>query len=378
MAQRWDSSIIGRPVHELDTPALLLDLDRLEMNVAEMAHFARNHNINLRPHAKTHKSPEIARMQKRNGAVGVTVATLGEAEVLAAAGIDDIFIAAPIVGEPKIARLLDLARRVRVSTLIDDAGAAAALSGAFSAAGLHLPVLIKVDVGLGRCGVPPGDGVLELARHAAGLAGVKLDGIATHAGHVYGAGSNEERRTIGRAEGEVMAKEAKNLRRAGIPVSTVSVGSTPTALISGQVPGVTEIRPGNYVFYDMMQAALGVVPAARCALTVRARIISRPSPRRAIIDAGSKTLGLDTGGHGTDVLSGHGGIVGHSEMVIERLSEEHGFLSVPADTAMPVGDVVEIIPNHACAAANNFSEYVAVRRGVVEGIWPVAARGYLR
>lgn len=378
MGQLWGHDIIGRSVDELDTPALLLNLDRLKANVAEMAEFARHRGISLRPHAKTHKSPLIARLQMEKGAEGITVATLGEAEVLAATGINDIFIAFPVIGGPKIARLLELARKVRVSTIVDDAAAARALSSAFAAGGRRLPVLIKVDVGLGRCGVPPGPRLLDLAREVSPLPGLELEGIAAHAGHVYGARTEGERRTIGRDEGEVMVKAAVELRRAGIPAATVSVGSTPTALISGEVPGVTEIRPGNYVFYDMMQVALGVVTEERCALTVRAGVVSRPSPRRAIIDIGSKGLGLDTGGHGTDILRGYGRIIGHPDVVIERLSEEHGFLDVPADTALSVGDTVEVIPNHACVVANNFNEYVATRQGMVEGVWPVGARGYLR
>lgn len=379
MRQTWGAEVLGRSVDELDTPALLIDLDRLNANIEEMAGFARRHGVALRPHVKTHKSPDIARLQVESGAAGVTVAKLGEAEVMAAAGLTDIFIAFPIVGAPKVRRLLALTERARVSSIVDDLGAARVLSDAFEAAGRRFPVRIKIDVGLGRCGLRPGEGVVDFARELLRLPGLELEGITTHAGHAYGARTGEELQRIGRAEGEIMVDQAERLRRAGIPVPVVSVGSTPTALISGAVEGVTEIRPGNYVFYDLMQVALGVVPVERCALSIRARVVSRPAPGRALLDGGIKTLGLDVGGHGHDVLTGYGRIRGMEDLVISRLSEEHAFVDIPDGAAGPaVGDLVDIIPNHACVVSNNFHEFLVVRDGRVEAVWPVAAQGYLR
>lgn len=358
-----------------DTPVLLVDMDRMKANIDEMAAFARREGLKLRPHVKTHKSPILAKMQLERGATGITVAKISEAQVMADAGIGDILIAYPIVGEVKLRRYFSLARRVHLSCIIDNLEAARLLGATAMEAGTEANVLIKVNVGLNRCGMAPGRDLLNFAREASVVSGLRIKGILSHAGHAYSAQNPEEVLRIGRLEGEVMVEAAAMLRKAGIMIEEVSVGSTPTVRPAGEVPGVTEIRPGNYIFYDAMQVALGVVGPRRCALKVLSRVVSRPSPERAVIDAGSKTLGLDRGGHGTSLLQGHGMIVGMENATIERLSEEHGILSIPPDSPLSVGDILEIIPNHACTVVNNFDDLVGVRNGEIQEIWPVAARG---
>jgi len=362
-----------------DTPVLVVDLDRLEENIRDMADFASRHSVNLRPHIKTHKTPAITRRQLAAGAVGITVAKLGEAEVMADHGIDNILVAYPLVGEVKVNRLLRLAERAKVSTVVDNLEAARFLSEKCLAAGKRLDVLIEVNSGLDRCGVEPGQDTVDFARHIVQLEGLRLVGILTHAGHAYASRSPAEVAEIGRREGQVMVETYALMRKAGLEVATVSVGSTPTARHAGAIEGVTEIRPGNYVFYDAIQVALGVVKPDRCALSVRATVISAVRPGRAIIDAGSKALGLDTGGHGTELLRGHGMVKGHPDVIISRLSEEHGFMDFDANRrTFNVGDIVEIIPNHACSVVNNFREMVGLRNGVVETTFDIAAQGRLR
>lgn len=366
------------PVEELDTPALVVDEDRLDDNIRRMAEFARQHGVALRPHVKAHKTPEIAHRQIRAGAIGITVAKLGEAEVMADAGIDDILVAYPIVGPAKVDRLLALARKVKVSTIVDSLEGATPLSEAFAASGMALDVLIKVDTGLGRCGLPPGEPVVSFAREVSRLPGLRFRGICTHAGHAYGARNDDERRRIGREEGQIMAETARLLTAAGYPPQIVSVGSTPTATISGTIPGVTEIRPGNYAFNDAIQIALGSALPSQVSLFVLCRVISHPAPDRAIIDAGSKTFGLDAGAHGTRLVSGYGRIVNKEDIVIERLSEEHGILRLPpGESTVRIGELFRVVPNHACSVVNNFDQLAVVSGGMVKDYWRVAARGKL-
>lgn len=364
---------------ELDTPYLMLDLDQLNRNITHMALFAKENGLLLRPHAKTHKCPKIARRQLAEGAAGLTVAKLGEAEVFADHGVTDIFIAYPVVGELKIERLLQLAKRVHVRTIVDDEESALALSKAFVAAGMKLTVRIKVDTGMGRCGVKPGGPALALARQVTAMPGLQLEGITTHAGHIYGAATREEQRTIGRAEGEQMVRTAELLRAKGIPVSVVSVGATPSVTISGKVKGVTEIRPGNYVFYDGIQVGLGVASWKQCALRVVTQVISRPTPSQVLVDGGSKTFCLDQGAHGLNVVKGYGYIVGQPDTVLNRLSEEHGFLQLgPKSGPLRLGETIEVIPNHACTVVNNFDRIHVFHEGTLIGLWPVAAQGKLQ
>ncbi len=367
---------------DLNTPCALVDLDRLSRNLDRMADLAREAGVALRPHAKTHKTVEIARRQLERGAVGVTVATLGEAEALADGGIADIRVARPVVGGPGAARLLSLSRQANLSAIVDSAAGAEALSAAFAGAGRRLDVLLKVDVGLGRCGLPPSSpqGV-ALARRLVELPGLDFRGLLTHAGQAYGAGSSAEVTDIGRQEGELMVAFADELRAEGIEVAEVSVGSTPTVPYSARVAGVTEIRPGNYVFYDRIQVSLGAATLDDCALTVLGSVISRPASDRAVLDTGSKALGLDMGAHGRQGVVGHGqvliGLTGMAPLdgvVIESLSEEHGVAQTPPEAQLEVGQRVRVAPNHACPVANYFSRLAVVRGERVLDWWPVVGR----
>jgi len=363
---------------ELDTPVVLVDLDQMEANIQDMADFARSAGVKLRPHVKTHKIPEIAHKQLRAGAKGVTVAKIGEAEVMADAGIEDIFIAYEIIGPIKIARLLKLARKAKLRVAVDSVEGASALSEAAQGEGLRLDVMIEVDVGLHRCGVLPGKPTLELAREVVRMPGLHFKGIFTHVGYASPHPNEAERVMAGRREGETMAELAASIRREGIEVEEVSVGSTPTAKIAGLVEGVTEIRPGTYVFYCLNNVYQGVVGIDQCALTIQSMVISRPALDRAIIDAGSKMLSSDKRAFASPD-EGYGAVKGYPDAKIVRLNEEHGFLKLAGESRkLKIGDLVEVIPNHVCAVVNLQDQLVGVRGGEVEVIWDVAARGKTR
>lgn len=366
---------IGQSVGALDTPAVLVDLDVLERNVARMAAFAAEHGIGLRPHAKSHKTLEIAERQRSAGARGFTVAKLDEADAYLAAGFDDLLIANEIVGIDKWQRLAAMQRRGSVIAGVDSVQAAAGMADVARQVGVTVPVVIEVDCGLRRAGVPPGQAALELAKEIATMSGLNLRGLFTHAGHAYGAESPAAVARIGRDEGAVLVETANLLRANGVACELVSVGSTPTARHAGAVPGVTEFRPGNYVFYDRMQVALGAAEVGDCALSVLARVISRPDPRRVVIDAGSKTFALDRGAHGTDALPGFGEAPAQ-RLVLERLSEEHGILSLAADgQSVEIGDRLRFVPNHACTVANLADVLIGVRGDRVTEVFNVMVRG---
>lgn len=355
----------------LDTPALVVDLDRLDANIARWAAYARDAGVKLRPHGKTHKCVEIARRQLAAGACGLTLAKTGEAEVMARAGIGDIFLANEIVGAPKLPRLLALAREIRLRVGVDSVETAAPLADAAASNGVTVDVMLEVDTGLGRCGVAPGEPLLALARAVARSRGLRIAGIFTYRGYRAGAGLEAE----GREEGEIMVREAERLRAAGFAIDEVSVGSTPTGRPAARVRGVTEIRPGTYVFNDAMQVRWGSATPEECALVVAARVISRPSRDVAVLDAGSKAL---TAEHGLFSSRGesHGMLRGYPDCQIDRLWEEHGRVQLTAEARrLRVGDLVEIIPAHVCPTVNLARRLVCVRAGRVEATWDVAASG---
>ena len=363
---------------EVDTPAVVVDLAKLKRNIQDMASFAAQAGVSLRPHVKAHKMLSIARLQLSAGACGLAVAKLGEAEVMLESGCQDILVANQVVTPEKIQRLIHLSEKAKIACAVDSADNALALSQAAHSRGKKIPVLIEIDTGLRRCGVLPGQPVIDLAKTVASLRGLRLEGFMTHAGHAYAAKNLEEVKWVGQREGEILAEMAEKLRRLGLPCQVVSVGSTPTARYAGKVPGVTEIRPGNYVFYDAVQVALGVAQEEQCALTVIATVISRPDPGRAVIDAGSKVLALDRGAHGTASVHGFGLIKGHPEYVLERLSEEHGIISLPPGADLRIGEKLEIIPNHACPVVNLCDTVVVTEEDKVIDLWPVEARGKSR
>ena len=359
-------------IDTIDTPALIVDVDRLEGNIARWAAFAREAGVKLRPHGKTHKCVEIARRQVSAGAVGLTLAKIGEAEVMARAGVRDIFLAYEVIGGPKLPRLIALAREIRLRVGVDSADGAGALARAAQGAGITLDVLIEVDTGLGRCGVRPGEALAALAQDVARLAGLRIAGIFTYRGY------RSDLEAAGREEGEVMVREADRLRRAGIEIEEVSVGSTPTGRSAGRVGGVTEIRPGTYVFNDAMQVRWGSATPEECALVVLARVISRPSRDVAVLDAGSKALTAEHGPYSSRGES-HGVIRGYPDCQIDRLWEEHGRVQLTTEARrLRVGDLVEIIPSHVCPTVNLAERLVCVRQGRVVETWAVAARAQVQ
>jgi D-serine deaminase-like pyridoxal phosphate-dependent protein len=376
----WSSATCKRSsdasVAPLDTPSVLVDLDILDRNVRRMADFAAEHGVKLRPHAKSHKTVAIARRQVESGAVGLTVAKLDEAEAFLNAGFNDLFVANQVIGPLKWRRLAELQSHGTVAVGVDSLAGARGIAEAALEAATTVPVVIEIDTGLHRAGVLPGEAAVALARQIASVAGLELRGVFTHAGHAYAATSPQEVHRIGRLEGELLVMTADKLRADGIACPVVSVGSTPTAMISGAVPGVTEMRPGNYVFYDRMQVGLGSAQLSDCALTVLTTVISRPSPERAVIDAGSKTFALDRGAHGLEALLGYGED-NEFGLVLDRLSEEHGVILLdPAhDALLQVGDRLRILPNHACTTANLAEALYGMRNGRMVDVLPVLVRG---
>lgn len=362
---------------EIETPAILIDLDLLERNLAEAAELATAHGKRLRPHIKTHKMVEIARRQMELGAIGLTMAKVGEAEVFADAGFDDLFVCYPIVGAAKLRRLVALAQQARVSTIADDIGAARALAAAATAAGVTIDVLVKLDLGMHRVGVSEADAE-PLATALSELDGLAFRGVCIHEGVVYGEPDPARRRALGRDQVSRLAEVGERLRLAGLPVDVVSCGAIPSFRDVVDIDGITEMRPGNYVFYDAMQAALGVVAAERCALSVLATVVSHAAPDRAVIDAGAKALTLDRGAHGLEQLSGYGEVRGRNDIMVAGLSEEHGWLRLGASTStasIAIGDRLQITPNHACTVVNCFDSATVIRDGAVVDRWAVAARG---
>ena len=363
-----------KTIHDLDTPALLVDIDKLKSNIDDMAAFADAEGIKLRPHAKTHKTPQIAKMQLEAGAVGLTVAKLSEAEVFIEAGCDDILVAYPLVGEAKHRGLIELMHRARISTALDHIDIAEGLSRAMTKANLELPVLVEVDTGLRRCGVLPGAPARDLALAVARLPGLRVAGILTHEGHAQLAGDPGQVRETGLSAGEMMAETAERIRKSGLEVETISVGLTATAKITATVAGVTETRPGIYVFYDRSEVLHQVVDAERCAATALSTVATRPTPERIILDAGTKALTSDRAGVSPPV-DGHGIVVDHPDWQLNSLSEEHGATVIPPDDPVQIGERARIIPNHICPVVNLFDKIFVTRGDVVIDEWAVAARG---
>lgn len=373
--------LTGRRIADLDTPSVLVDLDVLERNIAEMAELTRAAGVALRPHIKTHKTPEIARMQLDAGAIGVTCAKIGEIEALADAGLTDFFLATPIVTAQKARRLVEVARRpgVEISAIVDSPEGIAALSGAFAGEPFLLDVLIKVDTGLHRVGVQPGEPTVALARQVAAAPGLRFAGVCAHEGYSYSRADAAERDALTRQGVEILVATAADLAAAGLRAERVSVGSTPGAKAAAVVPGVTEVRPGNYVFYDAMQVGLGVVPVERCALTVLVTVSSHAARDRAVVDGGSKTFTSDKGVHGQAGANNHGIILGHPDVTLQALSEEHGWLRLdPQGADLTIGEQLRIVPIHSCPVANLAEELVVVRGDAVVAQWGVAAARRVR
>jgi D-serine deaminase-like pyridoxal phosphate-dependent protein len=350
-------------IESLDTPVATVDLDAVERNIARMQGYCDEHGLAFRPHIKTHKLPALAHMQVRAGAVGITCQKLGEAEVMQAAGLRDILISFPLVGAAKAERLAALAGEVKLSVVGDSATVARGLSSELERAGSEVGFLVECDTGFHRTGVQSPEAAAELAELADSLPGLRFEGLMTYP-------------TLPES-GPWLRAAREAIESRGLRVERVSAGGTPTHLINHTVGEVTEVRAGTYVYGDRSCIANGSVSQDDCALRIRATVVSRPTPDRAILDSGSKTLTNDPAEEASG--GGHGLIVEYPEARIYTLSEEHGHVDVSAcDVAPELGEVVTIIPNHACGCTNMHDEVVVHRRGQVVGIWPVAARGKLR
>ena len=356
-------------IEQLATPALLLDLDVLERNLARMAERADALGVRLRPHAKTHKCPQVADLQRKNGAAGITVSTLREAEVFADHGFDDITWAFPVILS-RVDEALALASRIDLGLVIDSRAALEALTTRHDRSEL-LRVWLKVDCGYHRAGMAPdSEELVALATDVAATAGLEFAGILTHSGHAYDAANRDAMRAVAEQERSVMVDTAARIRAAGVDVPDVSVGSTPAMSAVESLDGVTEARPGNYAFFDHMQCVLGSCEPADVAVSVLTSVVSR-MPDHSVVDAGALAMSKDPGPeHG----AGMGPIYDeerpghlHPSLQLASVSQEHGIVNRP----MAIGTRLRVMPNHSCLTVACFDEYHVVRGDTVVDRWKI-------
>jgi D-serine deaminase-like pyridoxal phosphate-dependent protein len=357
-------------VSDLDTPALVVDLDVMERNLRRVADYCAEHNLRLRPHTKTHKSTFLARRQLELGAVGLTVAKVGEAEVMLGAHPKDLLVAFPVIGEPKLRRLAEIARVMRVTVALDSLTAACHLSNAGTAAGVEFSVLIEMDVGLGRVGVAPSD-ALDLARAVGALPNIRVRGLAFYPGHI----KDQNEQMIAELSATIEAVR-NQFDSAGMTPEIVSGGSTPLLFRSHDIAGVNEIRPGTYLFNDMNTVGSGGCALEDCAASMLVTVVSHTRGDRMIVDGGSKTFSSDRNHSGGAAF---GRLVDAPGASFHKMNEEHGFIDLRgADRHFEIGEKTRIIPNHICVAVNLHEFVYGVRGDTVEEVWKVEARGKLQ
>jgi D-serine deaminase-like pyridoxal phosphate-dependent protein len=355
--------LAAKIAREYGTPCAVIDMDRVERNIARIQAACDAAGVAHRPHIKTHKNPMLAQMQIAAGAKGITCQKLGEAEIMADAGISDILISYNLLGDEKMARLGGLQGKANVTVAADNAVVIADLPKAAAASGRTLSVVVECDTGRKRAGVETPAEAVALARKIADSEGLQFAGFMLYPTET------------GWADAQKFFDEAlAGVRAHGLDATIVSTGGTPNLKNLGKLKGATEHRFGTYIYNDRMQVAAGVATWDDCALHIYSTVVSRAAPERGILDAGSKTLTTDTGG-----LEGHGLILEHPEARIAKFAEEHGFLDLSRSNTRPnVGDVVRIVPNHVCVVVNMMDEVVMVRGQEIVGTVPVAARGKLR
>jgi len=343
------------------TPAVIIDVDIAKRNIRRFQDFADQHGFAVRPHIKTHKLPQMAELQLEAGAVGITCQKVSEAMSMAEASeqIQDILITYNILGDEKLAMLVELARKVRLSVVADSAVVVEGLSRAFADAGLILPVLVECNTGADRCGVATPQLAADLAKHIALAEGLKFGGLMTYPP----VGGQERVQSF-------MSQAKALIEAAWIPVQRITTGGTPDMMTADRSPIATEFRPGTYIYNDRSLVMRGVCAWDDCALAVHATVVSVPAPNRAVIDAGSKSLTSDLLG-----LTGYGHVLGRDDIVIDQLSEEHGRLVSEGPINLQVGDRLRIIPNHACVVTNMTDHVYIVSAGQPIQTWPVVARG---
>jgi D-serine deaminase-like pyridoxal phosphate-dependent protein len=360
---------LGSTKTDLDTPALCLDLDLMEANIRAVAETCRRHGVGWRPHSKGHKVGAIAQAEIAAGAIGVTCAKLAEAEVMAAGGVRDILIANLVVGPHKVRRLVELRRVADPIVCIDHIDQALPISRSMHEQGLRQRAIIEVDIGLRRVGVPPGEPTLKLARQLTDLPGIELAGIMGYEGHLLALADPGEKASQIREALATLVDTARSLEAAGIPCPIVSCAGTGSYLYAVRQPGVTELQAGGAIFMDAYYRRKCQVPDLDFALTIVATVVSRPTPERAIIDAGRKTV--------------HGDfeppfVVGRDDIQVGRLSAEHGQLELsPSVQDLRIGDRVELVPGYADLTTVLHNQYYCFRGGRLVDIWPISARGML-
>jgi D-serine deaminase-like pyridoxal phosphate-dependent protein len=356
---------VGRPLADVDTPALVLDRAASDRNLARMADFFRDRPAKLRPHFKNHKCVSLARRQLAAGAVGMTCAKLSEAEVLVEHGFRDVLVANQVVGDAKTARLARLAAQATVGVAIDCLQQAEAISDAATAVGSVVNLLVEVDIGMGRCGVAPGEPAVELAQRVAGLPGVRLAGLQAYEGHLVNVLDRDERRLRARAAMQLAVDTRRMLEAAGIAIQCVSGCSSATYDSTGTMKGVDEVQAGTYATMDRQYQRLA--PEFEIALAIQARVISRPAPSKAVLDVGVKGAGSEFGVPAVrDVPQAE---------ISSFLSEEHAVVKNIPD--WKIGELVHLIPSHACTTCNLHRELVVYEGDRVVDVWPIEASGRL-
>ena len=359
-------------ISDLDTPAVIVDLDVMERNLSRIANYCREHQLRLRPHTKTHKIPELAKRQIASGATGITVAKISEAEVMFDAGITDILIAYPIVGPAKTARLARLAEQAIITVSLDSEEVARGLSVAAARSGTKIRVLIEMDVGFERCGFSDEADLLARGKKIAELPGLEFRGLMFVPGQ-FGV-APDERAAMRIQVNDFLDRTLEAFSDAGLPVAILSGGSTPTAYEGGFFHGVNEVRPGTYIFNDRNTVAVSACKLEDCALSVIVTVVSTAVTGHAVVDGGSKTFSYDRfqGGDG----SGFGIVKEDPAAQVERFSEEHGHMNIQnSERRYRIGDRLSIIPNHVCTTVNMHDEIYGVRGERVEEVWRVAGRG---
>lgn len=353
---------------DIETPALLLHLDVVERNLERMAERARRLSVALRPHAKTHKCPELGKRQLAHGAIGLTVATLAEAEAFVRAGFTDLTWAFPI-DPTHLAHARRLARRATLRVLTDDLDMARALAGS----GLH--VWLKVDCGYHRAGVDPESAyAMEVARELGREDGLTFDGLLSHSGHAYHTRNKAEAAGVAEEERLALTRFAQRLRIAGIPVRGASAGSTPAMMAVTDLTGVTEVRPGSYVFHDLTQVLMGCCELDDVGVSVLASVVShQPGGDHLVVDAGALALSKDTGPDHLGLPLSFGAVRGHPSLIVASISQEHGVVRGPRPELeqFRVGDRLEIVPNHSCLTVAHYDEYHVMRDGRVLDRWRI-------
>lgn len=358
-------------INDIETPAVLVDLDILEKNLAHTAKLASDAGVKLRPHCKTHKSVWLAKKQLEYGASGITVAKLSEAEVMVDGGITDILVAYPIVGKAKLERLAKLIKRASIIVSTDSVEVAEGLSELGMSINQKIKLYVDVNSGLQRCGLEPGRETAELVKQIIKLPNIEIVGLMTHGGFSYDYTDQKSLLAAAHKEADALLDTKKILDAEGIEIKEISVGSTPTSKFIGQMVGVTEVRPGAYVYGDDQQLSTGIITEDECAMHVLTTVVSAPREGSVIVDGGSKTFSSDACPH----RKGYGMMKEDHSVYIDELCEEHGIVKMPFETKFKIGDRLIFLPNHCCATTNMHDELYGIRKGMVERMIKVDARG---